>query len=194
MRGQSRRIFAIVLFGLYSFACGTANDTPVAGNAGAGSSVGNSASGGAESVRSAGGMNTGGAPSLGGSAMDTGGTNDSGGNSATLSTTKSGTEQITGVPMSDCPDPEWLCEVVRDMRLQMPNERIYRDMYHGEFVFFVPAPPTPDSWSTLYDRCGQVLCHPTGGISGGGDQTCLEYTSQPIDTMVGISLYMFQDC
>jgi|GEM_PF-3431227 len=96
--------------------------------------------------------------------------------------------------MSDCSDPEWLCSIVDDAKLYRPYGTQYRDLYQGDFVFFVPSPGYPDSLSTLYDRCSQLLCHPDGGISGRGDGRCRDFVEQPLDNVVAIPFESFNDC
>lgn len=75
-----------------------------------------------------------------------------------------------GVDLSDCPNPRWLDELIASTSYDRPNA-IDRYTYQGEVVFFTP-PRYADQYSTLYDRCGTILCHPDGGFTGRGDGQC----------------------
>lgn len=75
-----------------------------------------------------------------------------------------------GVDLSDCPNPRWLDELIASTSYDRPNT-IDRYTYQGEVVFYT-LPRYADQYSTLYDRCGTILCHPDGGFTGRGDGQC----------------------
>jgi hypothetical protein len=75
-----------------------------------------------------------------------------------------------GVDLSDCPNPHWLDELISSSSYNRPGS-IDRYSYQGAVVFYTP-PKYADQYSTLYDRCGTILCHPDGGFTGRGDGQC----------------------
>jgi hypothetical protein len=77
-----------------------------------------------------------------------------------------------GVNMSDCPNPEWLVDLITS---DEPPACIQRYIYHDEVVFYTPIPGCCDRMSTLYDRCGTILCAPDGGYTGKGDGRCPDF-------------------
>src|SRR5262249_41671069 len=50
-----------------------------------------------------------------------------------------------------------------------PLQSIWRYRYKGQIVYYASPHPAPDAPSYLYDERGEVLCSPSGGISGRGD-------------------------
>ena len=77
-----------------------------------------------------------------------------------------------GVNMSDCPNPDWLVDLITS---DEPPACIQRYTYHDEVVFYTPIPGCCDRMSTLYDRCGTILCAPDGGYTGKGDGRCPDF-------------------
>ncbi len=77
-----------------------------------------------------------------------------------------------GVDMSDCPNPNWMVDLITSKE---PPSCIQRNTYHNEVVFYTPIPGCCDRTSTLYDRCGTVLCAPDGGYTGRGDGRCPDF-------------------
>jgi hypothetical protein len=75
-----------------------------------------------------------------------------------------------GVDLSDCPNPAWLDELINSTSYNKPGA-IDRYTYQSAVVFYTP-PKYADQYSTLYDRCGTVVCHPDGGFTGRGDGLC----------------------
>jgi hypothetical protein len=77
-----------------------------------------------------------------------------------------------GVDMSDCPNPNWMVDLINSKE---PPTCIQRQTYHDEVVFYTPIPGCCDRTSTLYDRCGTILCAPDGGYTGRGDGRCPDF-------------------
>jgi hypothetical protein len=63
---------------------------------------------------------------------------------------------------------------------------IWKYRYRGAKVFFVPTLSCCDTMSTLYNVSGQVICHPGGGIAGGGDGACDDFFKKRTD---GVELW-----
>lgn len=53
-------------------------------------------------------------------------------------------------------------------------EFVARYDYNGAIVYYIP-PRCCDIYSELYDAGGVLLCHPDGGITGGGDGRCTDF-------------------
>ena len=82
--------------------------------------------------------------------------------------------------------PTWLTSLVAQLEAQPvanPPAFIARYEYKGETVYYVP-PRCCDIWSTLYSANGTVLCHPDGGIGGGGDGRCPAFLAERINELI----------
>ncbi|MFD1468054.1 DUF6970 domain-containing protein [Hymenobacter caeli] len=55
-----------------------------------------------------------------------------------------------------------------------PAYEIWQYTYHGQKVYLVTS-SCCDQYITLYDECLNVLCAPSGGITGRGDGRCPEF-------------------
>jgi hypothetical protein len=76
-------------------------------------------------------------------------------------------------------DPAWVDGLIAGFQSEPvgnPPRSIYRYVYHGETVYYVPA-QCCDQFSALYDGDGNVLCAPDGGITGMGDGRCPDFLS-----------------
>ena len=70
--------------------------------------------------------------------------------------------------------PEWLNELIEQLESEPvanPPLWIARYEYQGQVVYYLP-PRCCDIPSNLYDADGNIICHPDGGFSGGGDGRC----------------------
>ncbi len=79
--------------------------------------------------------------------------------------------------------PQWLkarIAATLGERKQYPIVRIYRYRYRNQTVYWETA-PCCDQQSTLYDTKGRVLCRPDGGITGKGDERCVDFDKQKAD-------------
>jgi len=57
-----------------------------------------------------------------------------------------------------------------------PPASIWRYTYRGREVYYVP-PYCCDEAGELYDRDGNVICGPDGGLTGEGDGRCRDFFS-----------------
>jgi hypothetical protein len=70
--------------------------------------------------------------------------------------------------------PPWLLRLIDAQMAEPvanPPAYIARQQY-GAGVFYYLPPRCCDIWSELYDTQGALVCHPDGGITGGGDGNC----------------------
>ena len=58
--------------------------------------------------------------------------------------------------------------------LANPPIEIYQYSYYEEVVYFVSA-PCCDMYNTLYDENCNIICYPSGGITGEGDGRCKDF-------------------
>lgn len=60
--------------------------------------------------------------------------------------------------------------------IRNPPARILRFTCNGQTVYYIPA-YCCDQYSELYDDSCTLICHPDGGITGGGDGQCTNFWS-----------------
>lgn len=75
--------------------------------------------------------------------------------------------------------PGWVDELIEDFEqapVGNPPLSIWRYVYNGQTVYFVPA-HCCDIPSVVYDAEGNTLCEPDGGIDGQGDGRCTDFFS-----------------
>ncbi|HEX5759250.1 MAG TPA: hypothetical protein VF121_08650 [Thermoanaerobaculia bacterium] len=73
--------------------------------------------------------------------------------------------------------PSWLQALIARIESEPvtnPPSAIFSYRYRGETVYFRPS-RCCDVASVLYDRDGNVLCAPDGGITGNGDGRCPDF-------------------
>ena len=73
--------------------------------------------------------------------------------------------------------PNWLADsiaAISSRPVANPAESIWQYTYKGEIVYYRPA-ICCDFFSDLYDKDGNILCHPDGGIAGTGDGQCPDF-------------------
>jgi hypothetical protein len=70
-----------------------------------------------------------------------------------------------------------LIEGLKSQPVANPPAYLASYEYSGQVVYYVP-PRCCDVFGNLYDREGQVICHPDGGMAGHGDGRCPDFTSQ----------------
>jgi hypothetical protein len=70
-----------------------------------------------------------------------------------------------------------LIEDLKSQPVANPPAYVASYEYSGQVVYYVP-PRCCDIFGNLYDRQGQVICHPDGGIAGHGDGRCPDFLSQ----------------
>jgi len=82
--------------------------------------------------------------------------------------------------------PAWLQALIARIESEPvtnPPSSVVRYRYHGAPVYFRPA-RCCDIFSDLYDPAGALICHPDGGITGGGDGGCPDFFSARTDEQV----------
>ena len=57
---------------------------------------------------------------------------------------------------------------------QTPRLEVWRYTYNNMITYYIP-PKNADGFSDLYDEHGNLVCHPDGGFSGGGDSKCTDF-------------------
>ena len=64
-----------------------------------------------------------------------------------------------------------------------PAYSVYEYTYKGKKVYYFPA-QCCDQFSDLYDANCNLLCHPDGGIGGGGNAACTDFFSTRTDEVL----------
>ena len=75
--------------------------------------------------------------------------------------------------------PAWLKALIAQIASEPvtnPPSSIIRYRYRGVTVYYRPA-RCCDIFADLYDERGTVICHPDGGITGGGDGRCADFAT-----------------
>lgn len=70
--------------------------------------------------------------------------------------------------------PEWLLDLIARLESEPvtnPPGSITLYEYASGDYYYMPG-PCCDQYSDLYDAAGTLVCHPDGGITGGGDGAC----------------------
>jgi hypothetical protein len=55
---------------------------------------------------------------------------------------------------------------------------VWRYRYRGRVVYYVLPRSCCDLMSRLYDAEGNLMCRPNGGIAGGGDGKCTDFSHE----------------
>jgi hypothetical protein len=71
-------------------------------------------------------------------------------------------------------------EAYKKQPLTNPPMSVYQYNYNGQVVYFVSA-PCCDRYSVVYDKECNVICHPSGGITGRGDGKCADFFTARTD-------------
>lgn len=80
------------------------------------------------------------------------------------------------VQQHDALQPAWLKDRMDDWEAEGYTEvSAYR--WQGDTVFLA-IPPCCDRFSELYNHAGNLVCHPSGGITGKGDGKCPEFRTE----------------
>lgn len=89
----------------------------------------------------------------------------------------SGCEEDTSV---DPDNSAWLIDLINQLQsqpVQDPPAAIFQYEYKGDLVYYLP-PACCDQYSTLYDKEGNIICLPDGGITGTGDGLCPDFFAE----------------
>jgi hypothetical protein len=93
-------------------------------------------------------------------------------------------ESLEGAPAAHQLDalPAWLrarIEAPRTVGADAGSDQVAPDavfvLEHEGRPYFLLAPPCCDAFEPMYDAVGTFVCHPSGGIAGGGDGKCPEF-------------------
>jgi hypothetical protein len=57
---------------------------------------------------------------------------------------------------------------------------VYKYKYKAEIVYYFSF-NCPDFYHDLYNENCQLICHPSGGISGNGDGNCIDFFDEATD-------------
>ena len=74
-------------------------------------------------------------------------------------------------------NPEWLNNLILKFESEPvgnPPQSIWQYEYKDQIVYYVP-PQCCDQFSTLYNKNGEIICAPDGGIGGAGDGHCSDF-------------------
>ncbi|MFQ5559076.1 MAG: hypothetical protein ACE5FU_00625 [Nitrospinota bacterium] len=77
------------------------------------------------------------------------------------------------------PPIKWLLALIKKLRSEPvanPPLKIFQYLYNGEMVYYLP-PGCCDIFGNLYNKTGEIICHPGGGITGAGDGRCKDFFS-----------------
>jgi hypothetical protein len=55
-----------------------------------------------------------------------------------------------------------------------PSAKMWQYTYHGETVYYIP-PYCCDQMGVLFNNKCDIICHPDGGLTGGGDGKCTDF-------------------
>jgi hypothetical protein len=61
-----------------------------------------------------------------------------------------------------------------------PPATVYRYLYAGNYVYLFSS-NCCDQYNYLYDKDCKVICAPSGGITGGGDRRCSNFSQLATD-------------
>lgn len=77
-----------------------------------------------------------------------------------------------------CPDfiPTKIREILAKPK-QNPAAEITEYQFQGQTVYLVSS-DCCDQFNYLYSECGDVICAPSGGITGRGDGLCPDFATQ----------------
>ena len=64
---------------------------------------------------------------------------------------------------------------IKSEEVRNPPAKVIEWSYNGEKYYYIP-PYCCDIPSELYDKKCNLICHPDGGISGGGDGKCPDFS------------------
>ncbi|WP_233791972.1 DUF6970 domain-containing protein [Dyadobacter sp. CY343] len=76
--------------------------------------------------------------------------------------------------------PDCIMEIIKSIKkegVRNPPAKVFKYTYEGKAVYYVP-PYCCDATGDLWDDQCNLICHPDGGISGGGDGRCPDILSK----------------
>ncbi|GAB3195086.1 hypothetical protein GCM10027293_04740 [Pontibacter aydingkolensis] len=91
--------------------------------------------------------------------------------------------QISDVEVANAQAAPWLNQLIQEMQdaeTANPPAKIYRYTYKDQEVFYLTG-RCCDIPSKLYDKNGNIICEPDGGITGKGDGRCTDFFEKRSD-------------
>ncbi|MCB0706552.1 MAG: hypothetical protein KDC34_14655 [Saprospiraceae bacterium] len=79
--------------------------------------------------------------------------------------------------------PQCVQDLVKDIKkapITDPPTSLYSYTFEGATVYYISG-PCCDIFSTLYNEDCEIICHPDGGFTGGGDGLCPDFLSKATD-------------
>ena len=73
--------------------------------------------------------------------------------------------------------PEAIQAMIKEIKneeVRNPPARVFSYQYLDQTVYYIPG-FCCDIMSTVYDKDGNIICHPDGGITGRGDGRCEDF-------------------
>ena len=77
-------------------------------------------------------------------------------------------------------NPEWVTKLILKYEREPvgnPLQSIWRYEYKNKIVYYVPA-QCCDQFSSLFDKDGNLICAPDGGLSGRGNGGCSDFFTE----------------
>jgi len=71
-------------------------------------------------------------------------------------------------------------EAIQQQPKYNPPATVYRYLYAGSYVYLISS-NCCDQYNYLYDRDCNIICAPTGGITGKGDSRCSNFKEMATD-------------
>jgi hypothetical protein len=86
-------------------------------------------------------------------------------------------------PTSSCPNGGLAAKIaaLQAKPKGNPAYEIWAYTWNGQKVYLASDETCCDQFITLYDECFNVLCAPSGGITGKGDGRCSDFYQQATD-------------
>ncbi len=81
------------------------------------------------------------------------------------------------IPTKVNEEPEWIMNLIEEFKslpVGNPPQSIWQYTYKNRLVYYIP-PQCCDQFSTLYDKDGNFICAPDGGMTGSGDGKCPDF-------------------
>ena len=71
-------------------------------------------------------------------------------------------------------------EDFKEQPITNPPMSVYQYTYNNTLVYYISA-PCCDRYTTLYDENCNIICRPSGGITGSGDGKCRDFFEKRTD-------------
>ncbi|MCK4739384.1 MAG: hypothetical protein KAT46_05490 [Deltaproteobacteria bacterium] len=87
---------------------------------------------------------------------------------------------------SDNKHPQWVYELIEKLGsspVANPPAKVIQSIYNNSTVYLLP-PRCCDIQSVLYSEEGEIICNPSGGLSGRGDGRCTDFIFKKDSTII----------